>query len=435
LKQIVAMSIPANSVDLTRAFRRGFAATFALDLVTKVLGAVTVVVLIRDLSVSSYAYTTLFLTFAQLAGSAASSGVRTRYLREEAERISRATGEGSGGAFFNALLRATLLIIAVGICLAPVAGAIGFGSSDGGGPKLIFFATAFAIGFSAAELAIAHFQANRRFFTAGMLSIIRALGLLGASLAVTVGSGSSLAISLPFITVMLLVGTLTAGPIARRSILSYGGLPRLTWFNREEMWLSFYYVAAAGFAYVDVMVAGALLSEHQVATLGATLRYLAIALGAIPALGAVLRVRTSQVDIVDSPAEQEAMVLGWIRRAALPAGFVMGLGVLLAPVVIPQIDGGRYPGSIEAFQIFLVTAFSAYLAAPAASVLMAQRRYVTLASIFSVGLFLNFVGDVAVAQQFGVIGIAIVSSAVFVAIDAVVVLSSVRYALRPKSRA
>jgi O-antigen/teichoic acid export membrane protein len=429
------MSMPTNSVELTRTFRRGFAATFALDLVTKVLGAATIVILIRGLSVSSYAYTTLFLTFAQLAGSAASSGVRIRYLREEAERVSRAARVEKGGVFFNSLIKGTLLVAAVGICAAPVAGAVGFGSKGGGGATLILYATTFAIGFSAAELAIAYFQARRRFFTAGALSIIRAVALLGASLAITASDESTLAISLWFVTSMLMVGALTAAPLARRSILAHQGVPRLTWFNREEMWLSLYYVAAAGFAYVDVMVAGALLGRDQVATLGVSLRYLAIVFGAIPALGAVLRVRTSQVDLVDSPANQEAMVTGWIRRFALPTGLILGVLAMLAPVVIPHIDGGKYPGSIEAFQIFLVTAFSAYLTAPAANVLMAQRRYVTLASIFAVGLFLNLVGDVAVARRFGVIGIAIVSSTVYVAIDAVTVLRSVTYAARAKKRA
>jgi O-antigen/teichoic acid export membrane protein len=434
------VSLPANSLELTRTFRRGFAATLALDLITKFFGAVTIVVLIRGLSVSSYAYTTLFLTFAQLAGSAASNGVRTRYLREEAERLSRAPVErrkveDSSGAFVNSLVKGTLLVAAAGICVAPLAGAVGFGSDAGGSAALILYATAFAIGFSAAELVIAHFQARRRFFSAGMLSILRAIALLGASLAIIVLGENTLGISLWFVASMLVVGLLTAAPLAARSILAHQGVPRLSWFNQEEMWLSFYYVAAAGFAYVDVMVAGALLGKEQVATLGASLRYLAIVLGAIPALGAVLRVRTSQVDLVDSPANQEAMVLGWLRRAALPTGLFVMVSALVAPVVIPYIDGGRYPESVETFQIFLFTAFSAYLTAPAANVLMAQRRYITLASIYAIGLTLNFVGDVLVARPFGVIGIAIVSSTIYVAIDAMMVLRSVTYAFRARRQA
>jgi O-antigen/teichoic acid export membrane protein len=196
------------------------------------------------------------------------------------------------------------------------------------------------------------------------------------------------------------------------------------------MWLSFYYVVAAGFAYVDVMVAAALLDESQVATLGAALRYLAIILAAIPALGAVLRVRTSQSDLVDSPSKQRAMVVRWFRRSTVPTALLVGGAILLAPIAIPVVDGGRYPDSIPVLQIFLVTAFSAYVLAPGPSMLMAQRQYVALAAIYGVGLTLNAVGDVAVAPVFGVVGIAVVSSLIYVAMDVVTVVWSLRYVSR-----
>jgi O-antigen/teichoic acid export membrane protein len=91
--------------------------------------------------------------------------------------------------------------------------------------------------------------------------------------------------------------------------------------------------------------------------------------------------------------------------------------LVLAPGGIPQVDEGKYPDSVPVLQIFLATALGAYLTAPSVSILMAQRRYGFLAAVYIVGLSLNLVGDVAVAPSFGVIGIALVSSAVYVAID------------------
>lgn len=421
-----------DRVELNRLFRRGFAATLALDLVTKALGALTVVVLIRGLSVSHYAYTTLFLTFAQFAGPASTGGVRTRYLREEAERVSRGEGEKQDGAFAAALVKTTLLLVVAGICAVPIAGATGLGSKFGGGAALIVFSTAFAFGFSAAELAIAHYQARRRFFTAGVLSVMRAAGLLGSSLLILVTRQSVLVISLWYVASMVVIGVVTAAPVARASLSTHVAVPRLSWFDREETWLSFYYVAAAGFAYVDIMVAAALLDQKQVATLGAALRYLAIVLGAIPALGAVLRVRTAQVDLIDSLSNQRAMVITWLKRTTVPAGLVVGTTVLLAPLVIPHIDGGKYPGSVVVLQIFLATALSAYLTAPSVSILMAQGRYFVLAAIYTAGLLLNLAGDIAVARPFGVAGIAVVSTSVYVAIDITMVVGALRYAARTK---
>jgi len=416
-----------DSAQLTRVFRRGFAATFALDLITSAIGAVAVVVLIRGLSVSSYAYTTLFLTFAQFAGSAASGGVRTRYLREEAERVSRVGQQAPESGFVESLVRGTLLILALGLVAAPVAATADLGSEFGGGVTLIITATAFAVGYAALELAVAHYQARRRFFRAGILRVFRGAVLLLASLAITLLSESVLSISVWFVASMTVVGLVAIAPIVHRGLTKAARFSRWTRFKPEELWLSWYYVFSAGFAYVDVMVASSLLSKHAVATLGASLRYLAIVLAAVPALGAVLRVRTSQADLVDSLENQRDMVISWLRRATIPAGLLIGIAVVLAPYLIPVIDGGRYPSSVVTFQIFLITAVTAYLSAPVANILMAQHRYALLASIYSLGLLVNLIGDIAVARPFGVVGIAIVSTTVYVLIDAVMVVMSLTH--------
>ena len=206
------------------------------------------------------------------------------------------------------------------------------------------------------------------------------------------------------------------------------------WLDREEIWLSLYYVFAASFAYVDVMVAAVLLSDEEVATLGASLRYLAIVSGPIPAIGAVLRVRTAQVDLVESISAQRTMILTWLTRTAFPAGVFILIVLAAAPVVIPQVDGGKYPDSVIVLQIFLVVAFSAYVTAPAVSILMTQRRYGLLSGIYSVGFLVNLAGDLAVAPHFGVVGIALVSTAVYVAIDVILISQALRYGGRPVAR-
>jgi O-antigen/teichoic acid export membrane protein len=410
------MSVSVGSPELSRTFRRGFATTFALDLVTKVIAATTVVVLIRGLSVSSYAYITLFLTIAQFTGSAAGGGVRTRYLREEAERLSRGDGADREEAFFGSLLKGTVLIVSIGACAIPLVWSLGIGSEFGGATSLVAYATAFAVGFSAAELAIARFQARRRFAAAGVISVARAATLLAASVMILVTSEKVAVISLWLVGSTVAVGVVAAGSVVMRSGSLHLRRPPGSLFSSEETWLSLYYVAAAGFAYVDVLVAGALLGQHEVATLGASLRYLAIVLSPIPALGAVLRVRTAQIDLIDSPARQRAMVMTWLKRTALPAGALICMVLVLAPVVIPQLDGGKYPDSVAVLQIFLATALGAYLTAPSVSILMAQRQYGFLAAVYIAGLLLNLVGDVAVAPRFGVVGIALVSAVIYIAI-------------------
>jgi O-antigen/teichoic acid export membrane protein len=428
------VSVHASTVELSRSFRRGFAVLFGADLVTKVFGAATVVVLIRGLSVSAYAYTTLFLTVAQFAGSAAGGGVRTRYLREEAERQSRGLDPGHYDLFVSSLMRGSLLIAAIGICALPVVALLHPGSKFGGGIGLVVYATAFSLGFAATELAMAHYQAARRFGAAGVLGIVRAAALLAAAVMISVTSANVSILSVWFVASMIAVGLATALPIARGGRQRGAHAVGLFAFSREESWLSLYYLVAAGFAYVDVLVATALLSTRQVATLGASLRYLALVMGALPALGAILRVRTAQVDLLDSVERQRDMIMDWLRRTVVPTCIVAGLGIALSPWAIPLIDRGKYPGSIVVLQIFLVTAVSAYVTAPGANMLMAQRRYATLAYIFGAGLVVNLVGDVFVARKFGVTGIAVVSSVAYVAIDVMTVVESLRHSASTTGR-
>ncbi len=423
------MSLQASTVELNRSFRQGFTLTFTADLLTKALSAVTVVVLIRGLTVSAYAYTTLFLTLAQFAGAAAGGGVRTRYLREKAESISRGIhSEKHDGYFLISLIKATLLVAAVGVCALPLVGPLHVGSRFGANASLILYAVAFAAGFGATELAIAHHQARRRFAVAGMLGLIRAAALLAAAVLISLTHQSVQLLSISFVVSMVVVGLATAAPIAQGALRQRLPNARTLRLDREESWLSLYYLASAGFAYVDVLVASALLHQKQVATLGAAIRYLAIVLAAAPALGAILRVRTAQMDMIDSQEAQRAMLLRWMRVGAAPVVVSTVLGVALSPWLIPIVDGGRYPESITAFQIFLVTAASSYLFAPAPSLLMAQQRYQALAATFFVALCVNLVGDVLVARRLGVVGIAVVSSSVYVALDVVMTVDALRHA-------
>jgi O-antigen/teichoic acid export membrane protein len=428
------MSAQASTVALNRSFRRGFTLTFAADLVTKGLSAATVVVLIRGLTVSAYAYTTLFLTLAQFAGAAAGGGVRTRYLREEAEALSRGAERSSATPFTISLIKGSLLIAILAVCLLPISGLLHLGARFGAGPGLIVYSAGFAAGYGTTELAIAHNQARRRFRTAALLSVLRASALLTAAVLITATHQTVWLLSLSFVAAMVTVGAVTAAPIAWPAIRSPGLRTAAMRFDSEERLLSLYYLAAAGFAYVDVLVASALLSQRQVATLGAALRYLTIALAAVPSLGAILRVRTAQVDMVDSTSAQRAMIVRWVRYGAAPIAGAVGLLILVVPWAIPLADGGRYPASIPVLQVFLVTCAATYLTAPAVSVIMAQRRYGALATMYGAGLAINLIGDVLVAHRFGAVGIAVVSSSVYVALDAAMTVDALRHAARPRYR-
>jgi O-antigen/teichoic acid export membrane protein len=138
-------------------------------------------------------------------------------------------------------------------------------------------------------------------------------------------------------------------------------------------------------------------------------------LGPVSALMAVLRVRTSQHDVVDSHSTQLTMLMRWIRQTSLPTAAVVGAAAALAPFLIPLIDGGRYPDSVTIFQLTLIDASFVYVTMPAPNLMMAQRRYRLLAILYLLFLVAQTAATVFAGTVWGVIGIAAVSTAFGVA--------------------
>jgi O-antigen/teichoic acid export membrane protein len=421
-----------SPAHLNRVFRRGFFETFFLDIAARALSAASLVVLIRGLGASAFAFVTLFLIFAQFLASAAGGGVRLRYLRHEAERISRDQGQPAV-SFAMALVTSSVLVAAIALAFLPIVYFFVNVPAAGTPIGLLLYSFGFGIGSAAIELAVAHYQARKRFRLAGAIGVLRAAALLAVSIAVVAADASGPPeLPLWFVGGMVALGLLATWPILRRHDPPPVKEPlrdRLL-ITAEEGWLTVYVLAAAGFAYVDVIVASMFLTSVDIATLGATLRYLAIALAAIPAIGAVLRVRVSQFDVVDSGETQRRLVLAWLRFTALPGVIMLAVLIALTPFVIPLIDGGRYPGSIVAFQIFVPLVVIAYMTEPGPNVLMAQKRYAMLALLFGLALAINFVGDLIVAPHWGVPAIALVSSSCFVAMRIAVTVYSLRIASR-----
>lgn len=398
------------------AFRLGFASTFATDVTSRLLSAITTVVLIRALPVKDYAFVILFFAVGQFVGSSATGGMRMRYLRTEAERISRRASSQLG--FSSVALGGLMLIVSFGL-VGLIAGTLTRAGTAHERNIFVAVCVVFSSGQAIADLSTAHHQAKLGFLRGGMINVARSASLLFAALIATVvfsASGELTAAALAVTSAG--VAAIAASSIVRTtSGLRRGSLTRSLGFDAESGWLTIYSMVAAGFATVDVFIVAIILSGHDIASFGAAQRYYAVALGVVPALEAVLRVRTSQTDIVDSRRAQRQALIGWLKRAVLPAAIIMAVLALISPIVIPLIDRGRYPTSIPVFQILLIGAVAYYLAMPSVNLLMAQRRYRTLAIAFGLAFATNAIGDFVFGGTIGLVGIASVATVVLVALS------------------
>lgn len=394
-------------------FKRGYVSTFALDVVARGMSALTLILLLRTLAVGDFAFVVLLLNVGSFLGSAATGGVRLRYTRLEAERVSR--GHETPSAFHATLRSGSLLILAAGVLGLAGASVLGVGS---GGERLAFVAIgiAFTLGSAAIELAAFHHQAQLAFMRAGLIQVARGVVLLAVAGLATAGLvESGEAIGVYFSLAVCLVGLVVAGPLALATRGAEHDREGRFGFGRETAALTLYSMASAGWAYLDLFVVAVLLNDVAVAAYGAALRYVSIVMGPVPAMVSVLRVRTAQSDMIDSDEAQIEMMKRWAKQTGPPAAVILGLAAIVAIWAIPLLDGGRYPDSIPIFQVLLVTAFAQFVTLPNSSLLIAQERYTSLAWVNTAAVCLNVLVATLAAELFGVVGIAAAGALVAIA--------------------
>lgn len=393
-------------------FRLGAVATLATDTLGRGLGLVATVLFIRFLDVPSYAYIVLFLAVGQFVGSSATGGIAMKYLRTEAECVSR--GVESELSFSSALLGGTLVIAGLAVVgLGSIAVLASISGRDGWSyASFIGLCALFAIGQGAISLAVFERQAHLAFASAGAINIARSVVLVLIALCVALGLWRSAPATAAAMTLSTLAVALYAcwRPTVAARVADFRE-SRLG-FGAESTWLTIFYVASAGFATIDVFIVAALLHHRDLAAFGAAQRYYAFALGAAPALTAVLRVRTAQRDMIDSVTSQATMLRSWFRRTAVPIVIAMAALAALAPSTIPIADGGKYPTSIPTLQLLLIGVCAYYVLMPAPSLLMAQKRYRALALAVLAAFVGNALGDYVAVVGFGlgIVGIAAVAS-------------------------
>jgi O-antigen/teichoic acid export membrane protein len=426
--------VPAGGAASEHTFRRGAASTFGLDIVARGLSAVTLVLFVRGLSIDGFAYVVLLLNWGQFGSSAATGGIRTRYVRVEAERLSRGSTERT--SFFSALAGSLTLIASGAALAAGVALAVGVGGSSAADRVTFVLLAAFlTAGQAAIELAMYHHQAHLAFGRAGSIGVLRSTAMFAVAVASTVGLiQDPTAVGLGLGVAVFAVAVVFCTPLAWATRRSSAGMEGRLGFGPEANWLSVYFIVTAGVYYISLFLVAALLDDKAVASYGAAVRYLSIVLGPVPALIAVLRVRTSQQDVVDSSSRQGQMMLGWLRRTTLPVLGVLGVAALVAPFAIPLIDQGRYPDSVIVFQIGLLSVFTTYATMPATNLLMAQRRYRLLATVSGAVLVVKVALTIAAAHVWGVVGVAAVTAVASLAQDASVAYLALRNAavIRPR---
>jgi O-antigen/teichoic acid export membrane protein len=386
-------------------------ATLSFDALSRICGAGSAVVLLWSLRVTAYAYLVVFLAVAQTLSTASTGGIRLGYLRREAERVSRALERTS---IFGPVVALGALLLAV-FSVAGWSVSQTFGIGPGQASRVAFWSCVFVYGLGQAtsDLLIYHHQAQLAFRRAGQLNLARSAALLASSLVIAL-TGTRSGVEAAFLLAVTLAGfsIITTYSILRVELARGIGRLALRPVLADTPSLTVYSLASAAYSNSDILIVAAMLSKYDTATFGVAQRYYSIALGAVPALIAVFRVRTSQVDLVDSVAAQRKLLRDWMRRVAPIVAIGSLAAAAAAPLLMPLINHGRYPEAITVFQILIVYAAAVYLVLPGPSLLMARQRYALLATIMVAEVTCDVVGDIIAASTWGLPGVAISATVV-----------------------
>jgi O-antigen/teichoic acid export membrane protein len=355
----------------------------------------------------------LLLNVGQFVGSAVTGGVRLRYTRLEAERVSRGRSEPS--AFHATLVTGSSMVLAT--AALGFLGATVLGVGEGAEERLLFIglATAYTLAHAAIDLATFHFQAQLSFVRGGLVQVARSAALLFAAVAAAAGfldSGTEVAVA--FAIGAGAVALAITGPLALATRGAARDPEGRFGFGKEAAALTLYSLTSSGWAYLDLFLVAALLDDVAVASYGAALRYVSLLMGPVPAIVAVIRIRTAQKDLIDSDEAQIEMMTRWAKQTALPAFALLAAGAIAAIWAIPLIDDGLYPLAVPIFQILLIGAFVKFVTLPNSSLLITQERYTTLAWVNAAAVALNVAMAAIAAALFGVVGIAVAAVVVTV---------------------
>jgi O-antigen/teichoic acid export membrane protein len=412
-------------VSRLSTFRKAFASTLGFNVIARGLSAITLIVLLRALSTEDFALIVLLLNVGQFLGGAATGGLRLRYARLEAERVSR--GEDEPSAFHSTLMTGSFLVVGVAVIGFAITSILGLGQDSGERLTFTLLATGFTLASASIEMAIYHYQAQLAFVRAGLIEVLRnGLILFVAVIAYAGILDSGDGVGLGFDLTLGALALVTSLPLALATRGAVRGKDGRFGFGKETAALTFYSLASAGWAFLDIFLVAGLLDATAVASYGAALRYMSLVTGPLPALIAILRVRTSQHDMVDSRFAQREMLNRWFRQTFWPAAVLIGGSALGSIWLIPLLDNGRYPESVPIFQIFLALAFVQYVFLPATGLLIAQKRYSTIGWVNVVAVAVNVGAALIAAPTVGVIGVAICGSTVGIAQTLAVVYLAIR---------
>lgn len=383
---------------LKKLLKNEYLTVFSFDMVAKVLMAVATIFIIRVLSTDEYASFTKFQSVSNLLFSIVGSGISVAYVRFAAEKISR--GEQNSRALFNTCILFIGVLTLISLALTPLLRSLYGISALVSVLSLVYGGT-----LALSKMNQSYFQAEEHYRLSGVVTNIKNITLCLTVILVYLAVGHVSDIHIMALVLLSGVvacflgyffilkknsGTKNAG---NRETLDYVLFRDLF---KESRWLVVYFLLVALFDQGCVAIMSQIASDEVIASYGVASKYYALMLTFLASLTTVLRIKTSNKDIVDSAAAQKAFTIGWIKKVWWIAAAVCAAAIGAAYFVLPLLNGDGYDSAIPAFQVLMVGVFISYVFAPNVAVMMSAKKHKLLCAL----AFLSFAINCAICYLF-----------------------------------
>jgi|GEM_PF-2508014 len=376
---------------------KDIAITTVFDIISKIGSTVVTLLIIRILTVDEYADITFFNSIATFLSGVIGSGLTLSFVRYYAESTSRGNQNPS---LFYSLIK--MIIIAYLLVFSVFATYCHFAP---GNSTLLILSLVFGLSLSLVSAVQAFYQASNRFSRAGLVVNTRSILLLLIVLLIALIGGKT-SITLKIMISYAATGFITAVCGMLLIHRETRKAPHVNGYNKREMlregaWLILYCFILNLFNQLDIFMMKHFDMVNDVAQYGVAFKYYAIALSLLPAIQAVLRVKTAEKDIVDSDEIKANIATNWVKKAAPLVIAIVLVGELFAGPALTLLNGVLYNDAIPIFRVLLIGMGISYLTAPNISLMMSGNKQKTMCVVAFISLLSNFFGNYYLIPYFG----------------------------------
>lgn len=377
----------------------------SLDVLNKLLKGILTILLIRNLTIDEYSNFTLFTTISSFLFSFFINGLYTNYTLNESERISR-TGNSSMKLFNLNLIIVSFInvVLIIGCSLL---------QNKNANKELYVLSMIYSFTICLLELCKSYYLVNKEFKKSGnivnRINILMLVSLVILIIFKGINFKNIVIIHIVITGVYSLVNIYNIY-IKNKCVADLDNCEiNIKQYYRDALWIVLYTALLAIFNQMDVFIISHYLDKKSVAIYGVSFKYYTLLLSLLPAIKAVLKIRTTQKDMLDSLDYQKHFVSNWIKKTSLIVVPLIFLAILIIPIVFPILNGDQYNDSIIPFQIFCIGVGLSYIFSPSSNVLMSMKKYEFMTILALVICIINYIGNILLVKQFGIIGVVFIT--------------------------